>query len=124
MREHTGYVRFTVAILVTFFSLHPVLAQQKPSLAPTPTTIAIVEASDLSKYEKQLVLIPGAKVVHADTAQMFMFGDKMHPVHVVIPTPAIDAAHEGDVVEITGFARRFDAKAFEKEYQWFREADY
>jgi len=100
------------------------MGQQPSSLAPAPRTVTAVESSDLSKFDKQLIQLPGVKVVHADTAQVFMFGDKVHPVHVVIPAPAIDAAHVGDMVEVTGIVRRYAPKDFEQDYRWFHEADY
>ena len=43
---------------------------------------------------------------------------------MVIPAPAIDAAHVGDAVDVTGFVRHYDAKSFEQDYRWFHEADY
>jgi len=98
--------------------------QQQSSLIPAPRAVTVAEASDLTKFDKQLIKLAGVKVVHADTAQVFMFGDKAHPVHVVIPAPAIDAAHVGDVVELTGIVRRYSPKDFEQEYRWFHEADY
>jgi hypothetical protein len=42
----------------------------------------------------------------------------------VIPNPATDAAHVGDTVAITGFVRRFSEGNFERDYKWFRRADY
>jgi hypothetical protein len=66
-----------------------------------------------------------AKVVHADTAQLFMFGEPGgRQAHVLIPAPAIDAAHVGDVVEVTGRVRRYSPSDFEKDYSWFKKADY
>ena len=123
MRIHSVQIIGGVALLTALWmqALH---AQQNSSLVPTPRTIAVAEASDLSRYDKQLVLVPEAKVVHADTAQVFMFGSKAHPVHVLIPAPAIDSAHEADIVEITGIVRRYSAKEFEQDYRWFHETDY
>jgi hypothetical protein len=85
-----------------------------------------------------------AVVRHADTAQVFTFGENPKPaspkptatagenrasqrgreIHVVIPNPATDAAHVGDTVAITGFVRKFDAANFERDYKWFRRTDY
>ena len=97
---------------------------QESKLAPAPRTISPADASDLSRFDKQLVKLPAAKVIHSDTAQLFMFGDKAHPVHVIIPSPATDAAHEGDTVELTGIVRHYDVKEFERGYRWFRASDY
>jgi hypothetical protein len=30
----------------------------------------------------------------------------------------------GDSVALTGLVRRYDPKSFEKDYRWFRQADY
>ena len=112
-------------IAATFLLSSYVVAGQQPStLIPSPKAVSVAEASDLSKFDNQLIKVAGARVVHADTAQVFMFGDKAHPVHVVIPAPAIDSANVGDTVEITGIVRRYSPKEFEKEYRWFHEADY
>jgi hypothetical protein len=71
------------------------------------------------------VQINNAVVRHSDTAQLFTFGEaKGHETHVVIPSPAIDAARVGDSVALTGLVRHYDPKLFEKDYRWFRQADY
>jgi hypothetical protein len=41
-----------------------------------------------------------------------------------VPSPAIDAARVGDAVVLTGLVRHYDPKSFEKDYRWFRQADY
>src|SRR5204863_7479127 len=102
-----------------------VLAQQKSSLIPTPKTVTAAEAADLAKFDNQLIELPAVKVVHADTAQVFMFGDKNgRQTHVLIPAPAIDAANVGDVVAVTGIVRRYSVKDFERDYRWYKESDY
>jgi hypothetical protein len=120
----TRSVRFLVLTCLLTCLGYVVHAQQKSSLTPTPRVVTLAESSDLSKFDKQLIQLSAVKVVHADTAQVFMFGDKAHAVHVVIPAPAIDAARVGDSVEITGIARRYSPKDFEQEYRWFHEPDY
>jgi len=83
------------------------------------------EAVDLARFDKQLLRLPAAKVVHADTAQVFLFGEpKGRQAHVVIPAPAIDAPNVGDVVEVTGRVRRYTASQFEHDYNWFKKTDY
>jgi hypothetical protein len=99
-------------------------AQQPSSLAPAPRTVAPGQLADIGKMEGQLVQLSGL-VRHTDTAQVFTLGEKQgRDVHVLIPYPATDAANIGDTVALVGFVRRFDASTFEKEYQWFRRADY
>ena len=102
----------------------PLLAQNKPSVAPTPKAVSMAQLNNISALDGQLVELT-AVVRHTDTAQVFTFGAKEGPeVHVVVPNPATDAATIGDTVAITGFVRRFDAGTFERDYRWFRRADY
>jgi hypothetical protein len=99
-------------------------AQQGAQLAPTPKPVAAAQLADIGKMEDQLVQL-SALVRHTDTAQVFTLGEKQgREVHVVVPYPATDGATIGDTVALTGFVRRFDPSKFEKEYQWFRRADY
>ena len=99
-------------------------AQQRSPLAPTPKVVAAAELADISRMEDQLVQM-SALVRHTDTAQVFTLGEKQgREVHVVVPYPATDGATIGDTVALTGFVRRFDPSRFEKDYQWFRRADY
>ena len=115
----------TVLALCTF-ALYPAaaIAQQPSSLAPTPKPVAASQLADIGKMENQLIQM-SALVRHADTAQVFTLGEKQgRDIHVIVPYPATDAASVGDNIALTGFVRRFDATKFEKEYQWFRRADY
>jgi hypothetical protein len=99
-------------------------AQQTSALAPTPKLVAAGQLAEIAKLEDQLVQI-SALVRHADTAQVFTLGEKQgREIHVVVPYPATDGATVGDTVALTGFVRRFDPSKFEKDYQWFRRADY
>ena len=84
----------------------------------------MAQLKSIDSLNGQLVQI-NAVVRHTDTAQVFTFGDKQGPeVHVVIPKPATDSANVADTVSITGFVRRFDGGTFERDYAWFRRADY
>jgi hypothetical protein len=99
-------------------------AQQSSPLAPAPKTVAASQLADIGKMNDQLVQT-SALVRHTDTAQVFTIGEKQgREIHVVVPYPATDGATIGDTVTLTGFVRRFDASTFEKDYQWFRRADY
>ena len=113
-----------VLVVVMTTSSSAAAAQQAAPLAPTAKPVAAKQLADISKLEDQLIQI-SALVRHTDTAQVFTLGEKQGPeVHVVVPYPATDAAPIGDTVALTGFVRRFDSSKFEKEYQWFRRADY
>jgi hypothetical protein len=102
--------------------------------------------NNINALDGQLVTVT-ALVRHTDTAQVFTIGEKHEgsspkatagsaeagatgsssggrEIHVIIPSPATDAAHIGDTVVITGFVRRFSEGPFEREYRWFRRTDY
>jgi hypothetical protein len=99
-------------------------AQTNPALSPTPKPVTLAQLKMISTLEGQLVQI-SAPVLHTDSAQVFTIGEKKEPhVHVVVPHPAIDGANVADVVAITGFVRRFSGGDFERDYSWFRRADY
>jgi hypothetical protein len=99
-------------------------AQQTSELAPTPKPVAASQLANIGTMDNQLVQM-SALVRHTDNAQMFTLGEKQgREIHVVVPYPATDGATVGDTVTLTGFVRRFDAPKFEKDYQWFRRADY
>jgi hypothetical protein len=70
-------VRFWAGTCLLVASTFSVSAQQKPNLIPTPKAVTVAESSDLSKFDKQLIQLPKVTVAHADTAQAFMFGDKL-----------------------------------------------
>jgi hypothetical protein len=114
-----------VAAAVIIISASAALsAQTKANLAPKARTITMTQLNNINALDGQLVEIT-ALVRHADTAQVFTVGEKQgRETHVVVPHPATDAANVGDTVAITGFVRRFSADSFEKDYRWFRRADY
>jgi len=100
------------------------LAQEKSSLAPAPRAVQMAQMAGIDKMDGQLVQL-SAVVRHTDTAQVFTFGEKQGlEIHALIPNPATDSAHVGDTVALTGFVRRFSTGDFEKDYAWFRRADY
>jgi hypothetical protein len=115
----------SVLILCIIATVSTHAAAQQPSpLAPAPKPVAAAQLGDIGKMEDQLVQV-SALVRHTDTAQVFTLGEKQgREVHVVVPYPATDGATIGDTVALTGFVRRFDPSKFEKDYQWFRRADY
>ena len=99
-------------------------AQERSTLSPTPRTVTITQLRNIATMDGQLVQLT-AVVRHTDTAQVFTLGDKEGPeIHVIVPNPATDAANVGDTVGLTGFVRRFSASDFERDYRWFRRADY
>src|SRR5438874_5671165 len=96
-----GNVRTSIHIVVVAVILGaPVaFAQQKStSLIPKPIVVTAAQAVDLAKFDGQLIQLPDATVVHADTANLFLFGEpKGHQAHVVVPAPAIAPARVGDL---------------------------
>lgn len=117
-----------MAGVIVFSSSTAILAQGKPSasaLVPIPRSVTMAQMQNIATLDGQLVQINTAVVRRSDTAQLFTFGEaKGHETHVVIPSPAIDAARVGDSVALTGLVRHYDPKSFEKDYRWFRQADY
>lgn len=119
MRYSISAATAAIAIISTSSALS---AQGNPT--PTPKTVSMAQLNNISALDGQLVEL-NALVRHRDTAQVFTFGEKEgREVHVVIPHPATDAANVGDTVAITGFVRRFNPGDFERDYRWFRRADY
>ena len=113
-----------VTVVMGFGNVVSVLAQNKASLSPTPRAVTMAELRAVDKLDGQLVQLT-ALVRHTDTAQVFTFGEKDgREFHAIIPNPATDAAHVGDTVAVTGFVRRFSTGDFERDYRWFRKADY
>jgi hypothetical protein len=118
-------VSIQLALIAVSLSASAALAQQKSSLAPAARVVTAAQAVDLAKFDGELIQLPAAKVVHADSVQLFMFGDRNgRQAHVLIPAPAIDAAHVGDVVEVTGRVRRYSTSDFEHDYNWYKKTDY
>jgi len=113
----------TACALLAVFSA-TAIADQTSALTAKPQPVTMVQLKDASRLDNQLVQLT-AVVRHSHTAQMFTLGDKQGPeIHVIVPYPATDGASIGDSVALTGFVRHFDASTFEKDYQWFRRADY
>jgi hypothetical protein len=120
-RISTSFVT-TALILGTTYAL---TAQQNTALSQIPKTISLAQLKNTENLDGQLVQLNGVVVLHTDTAQVFTFGDKQGPeMHVVIPKPAIDSANVGDTVAVVGTVRKYGAKEFERDYSWFRQADY
>ena len=137
------FIHVAISGLFVFVSTGSAVAQDKANLEPKPRPVSVAQLNNMNAFDGQLVSV-SAVVRHSDTAQVFTFGDKPEPaspkptatagenrtsdrgreIHVVIPNPATDAAHVGDTVAITGFVRKFDASTFERDYRWFRRADY
>ena len=100
------------------------IAQAKPSIAPAPREVTMEQMRSVEKLDGQLVQLT-ALVRHTDTAQVFTFGEKDgQEFHTIIPNPATDSANVGDTVAVIGFVRRFSASDLERDYRWFRKADY
>lgn len=114
-----------MSLVAVILSSSASFAQQKSTLTPVARVVPAAQAVDLAKFDGELIQLPAVKVVHADTAQLFMFGELQgRQAHVLIPAPAIDAAHVGDVVEVTGRVRRYSTSDFEHDYSWYKKADY
>ena len=113
-----------MGIVTVIFCSSAAFAQQD-SLIPSAHVVTAAQAVDLAKLDGQLIQLSDAKVVHADSAQLFMFGEPTgRQAHVLIPAPAIAAAKVGDVVEVRGRVRRYSPSDFERDYKWYKTSDY
>jgi hypothetical protein len=124
MQKHKISAIVATGMLLPLAISSAAIAQTTTLLSPTPKTVTMAQLKNIGALEGQLVQL-SALVRHTDTAQVFTFGEKQGPeVHVIVPKPATDAAHVGDTVSITGFVRHFNGRDFERDYSWFRQADY
>ena len=120
-----GVLTRIAASVVFLLASVTTIAAQEAELVQKLRTLTMADLAHIEPLDGQLVQLNGVVVRHTDTAQVFTFGDKQGPeVHVIIPTPAIDGANVGDTVAVVGTVRKFAAKDFERDYQWFRQADY
>ena len=112
-----------IAGVIVFSSSTGILAQGKPSasaLVPIPRSVTMAQLQNIATMDGQLVQINTAVVRRSDTAQLFTFGEaKGQETHVVIPSPAIDAARVGDSVALTGLVRHYDPSPSKKTIDGF-----
>jgi hypothetical protein len=114
---------FSIGLVATL-TASELIAQPQSSLVPTPQAVTMAQLKTIDKLDGQLVQLT-ALVRHADNAQVFTIGDKQGPeIHIIVPGPATDSTSAGDTVDVTGFVRRFSSGNFERDYRWFRKADY
>ena len=74
------------------------------------------------------VALPNAEVRHAKSVGVFTLAEDQHSlssdIAVVVPTPALDAVQENEQVSIEGTVRLYRVADFERDYLWYREADF
>ena len=114
---------FSLALIATFDCIRSYCPAK--AISRSHTEAGYYASAEKHREARRPARAGNALVRHTDTAQVFTFGDKAGPeFHAIVPNPATDAAHVGDTVDLTGFVRRFSADDFERDYRWFRRADY
>jgi hypothetical protein len=74
------------------------------------------------------VALPNAEVRHAKSVGVFTLAENEHSVSsditVIVPTPALDAVQDNAQVSVEGTVRLYNVAEFERDYFWYREADF
>jgi hypothetical protein len=93
----------------------------------TVTTSGTIAAAPDSFLGMQVAL-PTAEVRHAKSVGVFTLAENQHSfssdITVIVPTPALDAVEENEQVSIEGTVRLYNVAEFERDYLWYREADF
>jgi hypothetical protein len=74
------------------------------------------------------VALPNAEVRHVKSVGVFTLAENEHSlssdITVIVPTPALDAVQENEQVSVEGTVRLYKVAEFERDYLWYREADF
>lgn len=93
----------------------------------TVTTSAVIAAAPEHFFGQQVEL-PNAEVRHARSVQVFTLAENRQSpssdIAVVVPTPALDAVQDNEEVSVIGTVRLYRVADFERDYLWYREADF
>lgn len=93
----------------------------------TVTTSGTIAAAPDSFLGTQVAL-PNAEVRHAKSVGVFTLAENElsfnSDIAVIVPTPALDAVEENELVSVEGTVRLYNVAEFERDYLWYREADF
>jgi hypothetical protein len=74
------------------------------------------------------VALPNAEVRHVKSVGVFTLAENERSlssdITVIVPTPALDAVQENEQVSVEGTVRLYKVAEFERDYLWYREADF
>jgi hypothetical protein len=91
------------------------------------TTSGTIAAAPEHFFGRQVEL-PNAEVRHAKSVQVFTLAEHAwslsSDITVVVPTPALDAVQDDEQVSVAGTVRVYRVADFERDYLWYREADF
>jgi len=93
----------------------------------TVTTSGTIAASP-DNFVGTKVSLPDAEVRHARSVGVFTLAENEHSlssdITVIVPTPALDAVEDDEQVSVEGTVRVYNVAEFERDYLWYREADF
>jgi hypothetical protein len=120
LHHHILWALFALIVLLLFFTR----SVTGEAMVTTSGTIAATPEVFLG----QQVDLPDAEVRHSKSVQVFTLAENERSltsdIAVVVPTPALDAVHDSERVSVTGTVRIYRVSDFEREYLWYREADF
>ena len=120
LHHHILWAIFALIVLL-FLSTRSLAGD---ALVTTSGTIAAAPEQFLGRQ----VDLPDAEVRHSKSVQVFTLAENARSlssdITVVVPTPALDAVQESERVSVTGTVRIYRVADFERDYLWYREADF
>jgi hypothetical protein len=94
---------------------------------PTVTTSGTIAAAP-DNFVGTKVALPNAEVRHSRSVGVFTLAENQHSlssdITVIVPTPALDAVQDNEEVSVEGTVRVYNVADFERDYLWYREADF
>jgi hypothetical protein len=115
-------VLWAIFVLLVMLLLSALVAAD--AIVTTSGTIAAAPDTFLGTR----VALPNAEVRHVKSVGVFTLAENEHSlssdITVIVPTPALDAVHENEQVSVEGTVRLYKVAEFERDYLWYREADF
>jgi hypothetical protein len=116
------HVLWAIFVLLVMLLLSALVAAD--AIVTTSGTIAAAPDTFLGTR----VALPNAEVRHVKSVGVFTLAENEHSlssdITVIVPTPALDAVHENEQVSVEGTVRLYKVAEFERDYLWYREADF
>jgi hypothetical protein len=120
LHHHILWAVFALIVLLLLFSK----GVAGEAMITTSGTIAAAPEHFLG----QQVDLPDAEVRHSKSVQVFTLAENERSlssdIAVIVPTPALDAVQDSERVSVTGTVRIYKVAEFERDYLWYREADF
>ena len=120
LHHHILWAVIALIVLLLFFTR----SVTGEAMVTTSGTIAAAPEHFLG----QQVDLPDAEVRHSKSVQVFTLAENARSlssdIAVMVPTPALDAVQDSERVSVTGTVRIYKVADFERDYLWYREADF